>query len=146
MESLEPYDFKDAVPFKSAYLAGYVADRYDVDQDECMKRAKRESDGVRKILFRRLSTDIMHFLRRQYSKYPGFQDQLCHVSGMASEYYVERTEVHICHERTEWKDCGRFAGGRRCILEICRNKRDSYQCDPLYHHDGCHVFIGGWGI
>ena len=41
MESLEPYDFKDAVPFKSAYLAGYVADRYDVDQDECMKRAKK---------------------------------------------------------------------------------------------------------
>ena len=41
MESLEPYDFKDAVPFKAAYLAGYVADRYDVDQDECMKRAKK---------------------------------------------------------------------------------------------------------
>lgn len=41
MESLEPYDFKDAVPFKSAYLVGYVADRYDVDQDECMKRAKK---------------------------------------------------------------------------------------------------------
>ena len=41
MESLEPYDFKDAVPFKSAYLAGYVADRYDVDQKECMKRAKK---------------------------------------------------------------------------------------------------------
>ena len=41
MESLEPYDFKDAVSFKSAYLAGYVADRYDVDQDECMKRAKK---------------------------------------------------------------------------------------------------------
>ena len=41
MEAIEPYDFKDAVPFKSAYLAGYVADRYDVDQDECMKRAKK---------------------------------------------------------------------------------------------------------
>ncbi len=145
MESLEPYDFKDAVPFKSAYLAGYVADRYDVDQDECMKRAKKENQTEYGRFFSGDCQRILcTFYAEQYSKYPGFQDQLCHVSGMASEYYVERTEVHICHERTEWKDCRRFAGGRRCILEICRNKRDSYQCDPLYHHDGCHVFIGGW--
>lgn len=41
MESLEPYDFKDAVPFKDPYLAGYVAERYDVDADECRKRAKK---------------------------------------------------------------------------------------------------------
>lgn len=40
MESLEPYQFADAVPFKTAYLAGYVADRYDVEVEECMKRAK----------------------------------------------------------------------------------------------------------
>lgn len=41
MESLEPYDFKDAVPFKTPYLAGYVADRYDVDAAECKKRARK---------------------------------------------------------------------------------------------------------
>ena len=30
MESLEPYDFSEAVDFKTAYLAGYLADKYDV--------------------------------------------------------------------------------------------------------------------
>lgn len=39
MESLEPFDFKDAVDFRTAYLAGYFADRYDVDAQESIKRA-----------------------------------------------------------------------------------------------------------
>ena len=34
MESLEPYDFSDAVDFQTAYLAGYLADKYDVDAVE----------------------------------------------------------------------------------------------------------------
>ena len=40
MESVEPYNFKDAVPFKAAYLAGYMADRYDVEMEERIGRAK----------------------------------------------------------------------------------------------------------
>lgn len=35
MESLEPFDMKDAVDFQTAYLAGYLADRYDVSKEEC---------------------------------------------------------------------------------------------------------------
>lgn len=31
MESIEPYDFSAAVDFNTAYLAGYLADKYDVD-------------------------------------------------------------------------------------------------------------------
>lgn len=31
MESIEPFDIKGAVPFTTAYLAGYMADKYDVD-------------------------------------------------------------------------------------------------------------------
>lgn len=34
MESIEPYDFADAVDFRTAYLAGYFADKYDVDAEE----------------------------------------------------------------------------------------------------------------
>ena len=34
MESIEPYDFSDAVGFQTAYLAGYFADKYDVGADE----------------------------------------------------------------------------------------------------------------
>ena len=40
MESIEPYDFADAVPFHPAYLAGYMADRYDVEANACIGRAK----------------------------------------------------------------------------------------------------------
>lgn len=48
MESLEPYDMKDAVAFEPAYLAGYLADRYDVTQEESMDRIReRVSESVR---------------------------------------------------------------------------------------------------
>ena len=39
MESIEPYNFSDAVDFKTAYLAGYLADKYDVGAEESMERA-----------------------------------------------------------------------------------------------------------
>lgn len=39
MESLEPFNIKDAVPFQTAYLSGYLADRYDVDEQTCAARA-----------------------------------------------------------------------------------------------------------
>ncbi len=39
MESLEPYDFNDAVSFQTAYLAGYMADKYDVSAEDSVARA-----------------------------------------------------------------------------------------------------------
>ncbi len=39
MESIEPYNFKDAVQFNTPYLAGYIADKYDVDADQSVQRA-----------------------------------------------------------------------------------------------------------
>ncbi len=39
MDSLEPFSFRKAVPFRSAYLSGFLADQYDVDREECKKRA-----------------------------------------------------------------------------------------------------------
>jgi len=39
MESIEPYRFTDAVDFQTAYLAGYLADKYDVDADASIERA-----------------------------------------------------------------------------------------------------------
>lgn len=39
MESIEPYDFSAAVDFQTAYLAGYLADKYDVDAEESVERA-----------------------------------------------------------------------------------------------------------
>lgn len=39
MESIEPFDFSDAVDFQTAYLAGYLADKYDVTAEKSVERA-----------------------------------------------------------------------------------------------------------
>lgn len=39
MESIEPFDFSGAVDFQTAYLAGYLADKYDVDAKQSIERA-----------------------------------------------------------------------------------------------------------
>ena len=39
MESIEPFDFSKAVDFQTAYLSGYLADKYDVDEAHSINRA-----------------------------------------------------------------------------------------------------------
>lgn len=39
MESIEPFDVKDVVDFQTAYLSGYLADKYDVDAAESIEKA-----------------------------------------------------------------------------------------------------------
>ena len=39
MESIEPFNIADAVPFQTAYLPGYMADKYDVDAQASIDRA-----------------------------------------------------------------------------------------------------------
>ena len=41
MESIEPFAMQDAIPFQTAYLAGYVADKYDVNAEESIERANK---------------------------------------------------------------------------------------------------------
>ncbi len=39
MESIEPFDCETAVPFDTAYLSGFLANRYDVDSSVSIERA-----------------------------------------------------------------------------------------------------------
>ncbi|MBQ7077546.1 MAG: hypothetical protein IJM91_05395 [Lachnospiraceae bacterium] len=39
MESVEPFDFSEAVDFQTAYLSGFLADKYDVTEEENKERA-----------------------------------------------------------------------------------------------------------
>ena len=41
MDAIEPFDYSKLVPFQTSYLAGYYADRYDVDVKEDQQRANR---------------------------------------------------------------------------------------------------------
>lgn len=52
MESIEPFDLSEAVDFNTAYLSGYLADRYDVSDKESINRANERiktslSDNLR---------------------------------------------------------------------------------------------------
>lgn len=51
MESIEPFDYNELVPFNSAYLAGYLADKYDVTAEENEPRIdKRVSNSSVEVL------------------------------------------------------------------------------------------------
>ena len=41
MESIEPFDVSEAVDFQTAYLSGYLADRYDVSAEQSVDRANQ---------------------------------------------------------------------------------------------------------
>ena len=52
MESIEPFDFSQAVDFQTACLAGYMADKYDVTSDETKQRARKRIRITTENLFR----------------------------------------------------------------------------------------------
>lgn len=37
MNSIEPFDYKEMIPFSASYLAGFLAEKYDVEKDEAKK-------------------------------------------------------------------------------------------------------------
>lgn len=39
MESIEPFNVSEAVPFNTAYLSGFLADKYDIDESQSLSRA-----------------------------------------------------------------------------------------------------------
>ena len=52
MESIEPFDISGAVPFKAAYLPGYLADKYDVDAEASIDRANERIKNSTEDAFR----------------------------------------------------------------------------------------------
>ncbi len=56
MESIEPFDFNDAVDFQTAYLAGYLAERYDVNEEQSIDRANQRIEQSTTDAFRETVT------------------------------------------------------------------------------------------
>ncbi len=52
MESIEPFDLAAAVKFQTAYLAGYLADKYDVTAEQSVDRANSRVKSSVEELFR----------------------------------------------------------------------------------------------
>ena len=55
MESIEPYDYSELVPFTTAYMPGYLADKYDVDAEASVPRANARIDNT---ILDRLEQDV----------------------------------------------------------------------------------------
>ncbi|MBQ9938153.1 MAG: hypothetical protein IJO96_01335 [Oscillospiraceae bacterium] len=43
MDAIEPYDYSEFKPFSSAYLPGFLADKYDVDKETTMPRIEERA-------------------------------------------------------------------------------------------------------
>ncbi len=67
MESIEPYNFEEAVDFQSAYLAGYFADKYDISADDSAERANSRVKSSVESLFRDTVTGYESVLTKSSS-------------------------------------------------------------------------------
>ena len=45
MDSIEPFDYKELKHFSTAYLPGFLADKYDVSVEDCHERADTRCEG-----------------------------------------------------------------------------------------------------
>ncbi len=63
MESIEPFDYSQAVDFQTAYLAGYLADKYDVTAEDSKDRAEK-----------RIRNSVMAYLRNNVSGYNSVEE------------------------------------------------------------------------
>lgn len=46
MDSLEPFDYKELVPYNHAYLAGYFSEKYDVSKEDNKKRIEERVNNT----------------------------------------------------------------------------------------------------
>lgn len=81
MESIEPFSMNEAVDFQTAYLSGYLADKYDVDSESSISRANERIKRSTEDAFRNTVTGYssvttidssisLHNGRAKYALYP----------------------------------------------------------------------------
>ncbi|MCD8096335.1 MAG: hypothetical protein LUE12_09475 [Ruminococcus sp.] len=46
MDSIEPFDYSQMVDFNTAYLSGFLAERFDEDSDKCFARARERIENT----------------------------------------------------------------------------------------------------
>ena len=57
MESIEPFDYSEAVDFNTAFLSGFFADKYDVPSDECINRANQRIKNSTELTFSQTTSE-----------------------------------------------------------------------------------------
>ena len=46
MDAIEPYDYSELKPFSNAYLPGFLADKYDLEPEDCFARADERAENT----------------------------------------------------------------------------------------------------
>ena len=119
MDSLEPYDFSAAMDFNTAYLAGYLADKYDVSVEECIPRANERVKNSTEVAFASTVTGYTG-VRAESSKI-GFSDSKIRYSllpvWMLNIAYEGEMYKYAINGQTG-KVVGRFP--------VCKKKRNVY--------------------
>lgn len=69
MDSIEPYDYGEMVPFSTGYLPGYFADRYDEDVETCSPRADARAKAT-----------LAESLRNSVTGYASVMERSCFVN------------------------------------------------------------------
>ncbi|MBQ9686667.1 MAG: hypothetical protein IJV41_09020 [Oscillospiraceae bacterium] len=46
MDAIEPFDYSELKPFSNAYLPGFMADKYDVQAEDCYRRADERAENT----------------------------------------------------------------------------------------------------
>lgn len=67
MESLSPYDYSAAVDYESAYLSGFLADKYDLSSDECSPRAVERAKNSVERYFRKTTEGFSRIEKKSES-------------------------------------------------------------------------------
>ena len=93
MESVEPFDFKVAVPFQTAYLAGYLADKYDVSVEDSRERADTRCAG-----------SLLSALERTVSGYTTCNETSRDIHLKRGKVHYALLPVWILNTRWEGKD------------------------------------------
>lgn len=73
MDAIEPFDYKELTNFQMSYLAGYFADRYDVNSDEDATRVDQRIQNTTAELLNQefCGYDVSYPIHEKYEIYPG---------------------------------------------------------------------------
>lgn len=90
-ESLEPYVISEAVDFATPYLAGYVADKYDVSAEESAERANQRVRKAAEDAFR----DMICPLSSRQVKYLKVSDKNTYISFWSVGIFMHTISLYI---------------------------------------------------
>ena len=91
MDSIEPFDYSELKPFSTAYLPGFLADRYDEDAKTCADRAKT-----------RIENSTAEALRQTLSEYAVVDTLEENINVRMKKAHYTLLPVWMLH--TRWKE------------------------------------------